>query len=194
MSASPTDDAIHSGLLTRIAAHDERALSELYDSLARTVHGVAEQILNDSALADEATIDVFLHVWNRAGDYCAGRGSVRTWILLLARSRAIDVLRRRGRATRNEVALSEPVGDAITDDALVPSTAGERNDRRSRVRAALARIAPEEQRALWSAFFLGLSHSQIAERLAQPLGTVKTRIRSGLAKLERMLKPLEAGA
>ncbi len=194
MTHAPIDDATLRALLRRVAARDEAALSELFDRSAGAVRGVAERIVKDPTLADEAVLDVFLHVWNRADDYRGDRGSVATWLVLLARSRSIDVLRRRGRQTKLEVGLPQASVASLESDDLEPAAAGERDDRGARVRAALERIAPEERRAVWSAFFLGLSHSEIAERLAQPLGTVKTRIRSGLAKLERLLTPLETRA
>ncbi|OLE54677.1 MAG: hypothetical protein AUG51_06900 [Acidobacteria bacterium 13_1_20CM_3_53_8] len=169
--------------LRAIARGDERALASVYDSYARILFGLILRILNDREEAEDVLQEVFLQVWRRAESYDEGRGRPFTWLVTLARSRAIDRLRAinsRQRASREAAKeVSDEVSDAATD--AFKSEQGEV------VRRALEELPEEQRRALLLAYFEGLSQSEIAVRLGTPLGTVKTRMRSGLIKLRELL-------
>jgi RNA polymerase sigma-70 factor (ECF subfamily) len=178
-------------LIPRIAAGDQRALAALYDGSSRHVHGLALRILRDAGAAEEVTHDVYLQVWRQAAEYRESRGEVFSWLFTLARSRAIDRLRsaatrRRKLETSIEEAhfLASPESGADVDRNVT--------EVQESVRAALVRLSAEQREAIAIAYFEGLSHSEIAQKLDQPLGTVKTRIRLGMMKLREMLAHLEA--
>ena len=178
-------------LLDGIVQKQETALSSLYDGVSPRVYGLAMRILRDEQAAEEATMETFTEVWNRASSYNPERGSVQTWVLMIARSRSIDLLRRRQRHQRREVDL-----EAITslpDSAPGPEEQSIDSDRARLVHQALTALSPDQRHAVEAAFFCGLSHSEVAHLLEQPLGTVKTRIRSGLQKLREVLEPVEGG-
>jgi RNA polymerase sigma-70 factor (ECF subfamily) len=166
-----------------VARGDERALATLYDSYSRILFGLILRILNDREEAEDVLQEVFLQVWRRAADYDERRGRPFTWLVTLARSRAIDRLRalgsRQRAVTESAREVSEEVSDAARD--AFKSEQGEI------VRRALAELPEEQRRALVLAYFEGLSQSEIAVRLGAPLGTVKTRMRSGLMKLRELL-------
>lgn len=172
-----------SRLLQRIAAGDDEALAALYDESASLVYGVVRRIVWDVADAEEITGEIFGHVWSRAGSYEARLGSAAAWLLTLARNRAVDHLRRRRRTvpTRPIDEIGD-VGDEFDLDQLA-----QQEQVRRRVRGALAGLRPEQRSAVELAFFSGLSHVEIARRLELPVGTVKTRIRLGMQKLQLAL-------
>ncbi len=176
-------------LVQRVAERDDRALGELYDRTASAVFGFISRVLRDDCAAEEATGDVFLHLWRRACTFDPRRGSTMTWILTIARSRALDALR----AKSGPVVIERPLGgsdfEIADDDAEVDTMIAA--ERRRVVRDALARISNEEREVMQWAYFGGASHRVIASALQQPLGTVKTRIRSGMMKLRRILAPLD---
>lgn len=165
-------------LLARIARGDESALGELFDAVAPRVLGLCRRILRDPGASEEATLDVFHQVWRQAGSYDPSRGSPVSWILLLARTRAIDLLRARTRRTGPEASIDEASGQA--DPTPDPEAQARTSLRAARVRSALALLSPDQRAAIEKAFFEGMSHSEVAESLGAPLGTVKTRIRTGL--------------
>jgi RNA polymerase sigma-70 factor (ECF subfamily) len=179
------------GLLSRIALRDAAALSSLYDLTASAVHGVCRRILRDASDAEEATGDVFLQVWQKAARFDPARGDALTWLLTLARSRAIDRLRARGAVRRLETGLDDGRDAASPDPG--PEATSSLAQRAARVREALAELPVEQREAVELAYFEGLTHTEIAERLAQPLGTAKSRIRLALAHLRRALEPARAG-
>jgi RNA polymerase sigma-70 factor (ECF subfamily) len=172
-------------LASALGRRDERALGELYDRYGRTVYAVALRMTGDSFMAEEISLDSFLQVWQQIERYDAGQGSLPTWLFTIARSRAIDRMRARGAAKRTQ---GEDVSEPRRDDT--PDRAAELAERQRIVRDAMAQLPPNQRAALELAYYEGLSHSQIAERLAQPLGTVKTRIRQAMATLRRCLAPL----
>lgn len=178
--SAPTPDAEN---LRAVARGDESALSSLYDSYSRILFRLILRILNDREEAEDVLQEVFLQVWRRAADYDERRGRPFTWLVTLARSRAIDRLRalgsRQRAVTESAREVSEEVSDAARD--AFKSEQGEI------VRRALAELPEEQRRALVLAYFEGLSQSEIAVRLGAPLGTVKTRMRSGLMKLRELL-------
>lgn len=176
-----TDDT---ELLHATACGDERAFAALYDRYSPILFGLLLRILHDRPEAEDVLQEVFLQIWQRASSFDAERGRPFTWLVTLARSRAIDRLRATGSRERTAQAAAveavEPVGDAERD-AL-------RSEQSEVVRGALAAIPEEQRRALLLAYFEGLSQTEIAARLDQPLGTVKTRMRSGMMKLRESLR------
>lgn len=170
--------------MRRIAGGDGEALSEAFDLHSPVVLGLLVRILGRRSEAEEILQEVFLQIWNQAGRYDPQRATPRGWMLMLARSRALDRLRRRDASQRREERVSEaearwegPVGTARL----------EASERRSRIASALGLLTPEQRHCIELAFFEGLTHTQIAERLEAPLGTVKSRILLGMGKLRQML-------
>ena len=170
-------------LLHAVARGDEAALASLYDRYRVILFGLLVRILNVREEAEDVLQEVFLQVWRRAGDFDERRGRPFTWLVTLARSRAIDRLRLLG--ARQRVADSaaqntyDEVSDAATDTLY--------SEQREIVRCALAELPEEQKQALLLAYFEGLTQTEIASKLGAPLGTVKTRMRSGMLKLRELL-------
>jgi len=179
------------GLLERIAASEESAIEAFYAATCRRVFGLTLKVLGEHGAAEEATLDVYTQVWRSAGSYDAARGSVLAWLLTLARTRAIDRLRSRRMAPSGED-LFEHAAE-LADPVAGPADAAGTSERALRVRKALDMISTEQRQALTAAFFGGLSHSQISSALNLPLGTVKRRIRNGLARLRDLLASHQEG-
>ncbi len=169
----------------RSAAGDQGALAALYDETSRLVYATAVRILTDPADADEVTLDVYSQVWRGAAGYTERRGSVVAWLVMLARSRAIDRVRTRSTRSRREEPLANQVEVCSSEPG--PEQEMEAGRQRRRVRAALETLPREQREALELGFFSGLTHTELAVRLDQPLGTVKTRIRQGMIKLREIL-------
>jgi RNA polymerase sigma-70 factor (ECF subfamily) len=171
-------------LLRQIAAGDERSLGELYDRHAAILLGLVLRILRSRSEAEDVLQETFLQIWRRAADFDEHRGQPFSWMALLARSRALD--RVRALEVRERVALEarrEPTEAAV--DLVDHAAAGETG---RIVRQALQRIPDSQREVLLLAYFDGLTQSEIAARLARPLGTVKTQARAGLAKLRELLQ------
>jgi RNA polymerase sigma-70 factor (ECF subfamily) len=170
-------------LVQAIAAGDQFALQALYERAHRIVFTLIFRITANQETTEELTVDVFHDVWRGASRYNAEQGTVLAWIMNQARSRAIDRLRFDARKKR------KPNGDghAITDAAADPCDVLELRQQADALRAALGALTPEERQAIETTFFGGLTHAEAAARLNQPLGTIKTRIRSGLHKLRHAL-------
>lgn len=170
-------------LLKAIAAKDEAALARLYDRYRVILFGLLMRILNNREEAEDVLQEVFLQVWRKAGDFDENRGRPFTWLVTLGRSRGIDRLRTL--AARERVAeagareASEEISDAAADAF--------KSEQRGLVTNALAQLPDEQKRPIMLAYFDGLSQSEIATRLGAPLGTVKTRMRTGMMKLREML-------
>lgn len=175
-------------LLSLIAQHREEALAEFYNRYNRLVFSLALVIVNDRATAEEITLDVFMRVWQKATTYRADQAKVSTWLTHIARNHAIDMLRRRAvRVDQYAIHWEDGTFHATSPEAD-PQESTEVSLRRERVQAALAQLPPDQRQALSLAFFSGLSHSQIAAVLKQPLGTIKTRLRLALQKLREALR------
>lgn len=182
------DDTV---LVARIARGDPVALGTLYDRYGRTVFGVLYRLLGAPEPAEEVAQDAFHAVWRRAATYEADRGSVRTWLLAIARNAAIDWRRTKGKRIEREAAIDEAVEfieDTRVEDRVIA------NLRAERVRAAVALLPDEQRVALSLAFWSGLSQSEIAARTGTPLGTVKSRVRLGMSKLRDRLRLESEGA
>lgn len=170
----------------RCAARDESALTALYDESSQLAYTVAMRILQNEADASEVVVDVYRQVWDAANKFDEQRGSAAAWIVLLARSRAMD--RRRSRTARaRSAAQLEELPNLMSSEAS-PETLAITSQNGRAVARALAAVPTDQRQALEMAFFAGLSHSEIAERLGQPLGTVKSRIRLAVIKLRELLK------
>jgi RNA polymerase sigma-70 factor (ECF subfamily) len=183
------------GLLERIRVGDRQAFADLYARHASQVLGLLTRILGNRAEAEEVMQDVFLQAWNQADRYRPDGSSPRGWLLLIARSRAVDRLRARGARERRE----REAGDAgvIPATEVVAATAlrqVESKERWELIHEALADLPAEQRGCIELAFFEGLSQSQIAARLNAPLGTVKSRILLGMNKLREALGPHRAAA
>ena len=174
-------------LIRRIAEAQLAAFEEFYERHSRLVFSIALRILGDRATAEEVTLDIFVRVWQKAGTYRAEQAKVSTWLIALTRHHAIDILRNRrshpepDALNEYEISLVEPRSARGLDEQVETSLQGKR------IREALAQLPAEQCEALMLAYFKGYTHSEIAEALHQPLGTVKTRIRMGMQKLRQML-------
>jgi RNA polymerase sigma-70 factor (ECF subfamily) len=162
-------------LVARIRAGDQQAMSELYDRYGKVVYAVALRVLQDAGGAEDVLQDVFLQLWRNPDAFDASRGSLAAWLAVISRHRSIDRLRKR----RPETDIEDCViagGPDLRDEA-------EHKLMIEKVRGVLAEMSPDQRNVLELAFFQGLTHTEIAEKTGEPLGTIKTRIRSGLQQL-----------
>jgi RNA polymerase sigma-70 factor (ECF subfamily) len=177
-------------LITGVVNRDEAALAKLYDSSNRLIYGLLLRILGNAATAEEVLFDVYTQVWQQATRYDNRRGNPGAWLITMARSRAIDRLRSDRRLSRYE----EPLEDA-------PSARDQSDSQGITFRQELGRVVSravdtlraEEREVIELAFYSGLTHSEMATRLNQPLGTIKTRARRGMIKLRELLGPALEG-
>ena len=174
-------------LIGRAAGGDQSALAALFDASNRLVFAVVLRVLGDRGAAEEVLLDVYTQVWRQAAAYDPERGRPAAWLLMIARTRAIDRLRS-GRAEQRR----EPIEAAENEPSRVgnPEEASVDSERRNLVRTALGNLTPEQRQVIELAYFAGLSHTEIATQTGQPLGTVKTRARLGMMKLSELLRPL----
>jgi RNA polymerase sigma-70 factor (ECF subfamily) len=171
-------------VIARIARGERGALRSAYDSFSGRAMAIALRILGSSEEAEEVVQDTFVEIWRRAADYRPERGTPAAWIASMARSRAIDRLRERTRAANTIRTLA---AEPPRDPEPPPSESAARRQERSRVRAALSLLPPEQRRAVELAYFDGLTQSEIARATGEALGTVKTRMRLGMEKLAAAL-------
>ncbi|MEK7408983.1 MAG: sigma-70 family RNA polymerase sigma factor [Acidobacteriota bacterium] len=181
-----------SDYIQRAAAGEQQALASLYDESSHIVYSLALRILGNAADAEEVTLDVYTQVWRSAGKFDSQRAAAATWLVMLARSRAIDRLRSCAARRTSEEPL--PPWAEFADTAERPDEAGAASQQRRFIRAALESLSRDQREAIELAYFSGFSHSEIAARLGQPLGTVKTRIRLGMIRLRELLEPLGEGS
>ena len=175
-------------LMALIVQQSREALESLYDRYSRAVYSLAVSLLRDPGAAEEVTQDVFLSVWRRGSSYRPKRGKVTAWLFSIAHHRTIDEIRRRRRElehVKEGVDLANDVSTGM-DDPLEYANA---QYQRSQLSGALATLKPEQRTVVVLSFFGGLTHAEIAGRLRQPLGTVKTRIRLGLKRMRETLGP-----
>lgn len=175
-------------LVQRIAKSDQSALAMLYDTTNRLAYGLILRVLGDASTAEEVLLDVYTQVWKQAANYDTGRGSPLAWITTIARTRAIDRLRS-GWQDRQRKEPLDLLNDRETT-AANPEEASVNSERQQFVRVALSSLSHEQREVIELAYYGGLSHSEIAAKLNQPLGTVKTRTRLGMMKLREALAPM----
>jgi len=177
-----------SALVVQVAEGNEHALTRLYDRTSRIVYGLARRILGDTSAAEDVTLEVYLQVWRIAKTYDPGRGTVSSWLVTLTRSRSIDLLRsRQARRATLEQSLEEVPAplDLRSDPERLSIEAAQAH----MIQNCLEELPIDQRQALELAYFSGLSHTEIAIRTGLPLGTVKTRIRMGMARLRELLAP-----
>jgi RNA polymerase sigma-70 factor, ECF subfamily len=193
---TPSDDpqspearaSANAALIRRMAGGDRDALAELYDSLSRPLYATARHILNDAAEAQDVVHDVFLSLWENAGSFDSARGAAFSWAVTLTRNRSIDRLRTRAnRARLLGSSVPDDLGYGEDTGEIGGSLRAELGDRAVAVRSAMAELPADQQRALELAFFSGLTQKEIADKLSEPIGTIKARIRRGLIKLRDSL-------
>lgn len=168
-------------LATRVRAGDQDAMGALYDRYSPLVYAVALRVLADTGAAEDTLQEVFMQLWRSPARFDATRGSLGAWLAVIARNRAIDVLRKRH--------FESDIENVVV--SVEPDLASEADRSRAakNVRGALNGMHPAQRQALEMAFFEGLTHTEIAAKIGEPLGTIKTRIRAGLLALRKALKP-----
>lgn len=174
---APEEDA---ELLTRILHGDDRAMAVLFDRYSKIVYSVSLRVLRDTAAAEDVMQEIFMQIWRNPNSFVAAKGSLGGWLSVVARNRSIDTLRRR-RPSEQVEELNLASLCNLADEA-------ERNLMMEKARAAVILLPLEQRKTLEMAFFDGLTHSEIAEMTGDPLGTVKTRIRSALLTLRKALQ------
>lgn len=193
MVGTADESAVDSALVARMRTGDERALAALYDRHAPALLGLVLRIVRERSEAEAVLMEAFLQAWRTASRFEHERGTVLGWLTTMARSRAIDHVRASARRERREPVVADPTGALqLVDTSSVadPSEHVESEETRKTVEAALRTLQPAQRAAIELAFFEGLTHVEVAERLAQPIGTIKTRIRMGMLKLRELLAPL----
>jgi RNA polymerase sigma-70 factor (ECF subfamily) len=175
--------------MERLTARDPAALASIYDRYSRMVYSLALRIAGQPSAAEEIVQDVFLKLWHSADRYRAERGPLGPWLCTMARNRALDQLRlKREKQRRREDSFEGELPLAAgSTTAANPETLAQQSQRAVRVRASLRELPAAQQRAIELAYFEGMTHSEIAEALAEPLGTVKSWIRSGLLRMRESL-------
>jgi RNA polymerase sigma-70 factor (ECF subfamily) len=172
-------------LIALVARGDDEALGALYDRFSSIAYGLALRVLRDRALAEDAVQEAFLAIWRSAKSFQAGRAKPSTWILTLVHRRSVDLVRREERRRADPIeGLAHAAGEATDEEAMLRS-------KRRVVQDALGRLPDDQREALELAYYGGFSQSELAERLGQPLGTIKSRMFTGLARLRDLLA--EAG-
>jgi RNA polymerase sigma-70 factor, ECF subfamily len=188
-----------SAIVARIASGDERALGDLYDRYGGMAFSLACAIVGERADAEEVVADAFAQIWRSAAGFDPGRGSVTAWVATIARTRALDLVRSRRRRARvlEEAAVVTDEGETLVlaPNAQATDRGAEQSEAAALVRRSLADLPSPQRRVIEMAYFGGLSQSEIATELSEPLGTVKTRMRAGMERLRQALRPvLEVGA
>lgn len=186
---TPSDSrevSLDAALVRRLLQRDVSAFEELYDRHSRIVFALIQRILQQASTSEEVVQDVFLALWRNAAQYDQSRGPFVPWLLTLARNRALDQLRLKSERQRRREDQTEELPPVVT----MPDFEGSLDEQRraKRVRDLMAALNPQQKRAIELAYFEGLSHSEIANALKEPLGTVKSWIRNGLLRLKEGLQ------
>jgi RNA polymerase sigma factor (sigma-70 family) len=168
-------------LVALLARGEESALAELYERFGRVAYGVARRILRDDALAEDAVQDAFFSAWRSAPRFVAERASASTWLLTLVHRRAVDLVRREERRRSEPVEATEEGAGPATDESAWLRL------ERERVQEALRRLPDQQREAIELAYYGGFTQSQLADRLGEPLGTIKSRMFTGLRRLRELL-------
>jgi RNA polymerase sigma-70 factor (ECF subfamily) len=171
------------GLLSRTALGDRAAFARLYESTRSKLFGVSLRIVRERPLAEEALQDSFVNIWKHAGDYARTKSAPLTWMTAIVRNRSLDLLRR----TREEPDIDDKLTASLADESAAPARDFEAAATAHSIRECLGDLDAEQRQTIALAFFHGLTHSELAAHLRQPLGTVKTHIRRGLARLRDCL-------
>jgi RNA polymerase sigma-70 factor (ECF subfamily) len=171
-------------LIERLRRRDPHALAELYDRYGRLAYSLILRVVRDASLAEDLVQETFLRVWNRVSSIDADKGSLGPWLLAVARNRAIDYLRSSAGRERNVVELDQTDHPALYREMEADLLA---SDKTRRVQAAMQKLSPNHRTVMELAYFEGLSQTEMAERMAQPLGTIKTWVRSALKILRQEL-------
>ena len=177
-------------LMARLSFRDLEAFRTLYKRYSGLVYSASLRVLRDANLAEDMVQEIFLRIWRKPESYVSQRGKFATWLTSVARNRAVDEIRSRNRRYRHETASpEEQEWDVPGDERDDPALTAELSDQRRLILAAMSGLPPEQKKVIELAYFGGLTQQEIAERLQQPLGTVKTRIRLGMQKLRAALTP-----
>jgi len=171
-------------LLARLQSRDSRALGELYDRYGRMAFGLILRMVQDRGIAEDLVQETFMRVWNRAASFDSEQGAVGPWLLAVARNRALDYLRYKGRRPESSIDAQETENPALFADVQADPL---RFDVARQVKAALSRLTETQRQAIELAYFEGMSQTEIAERMRQPLGTVKTWMRRALQQMREEL-------
>jgi len=194
LTSIPARTTREHALCDQIAAGDERALRETYRTYAPAVFGLAVRVLGDTALAEEVTQDVFVRLWEQPERFDARRGSLRSYLLAMAHSRAVERVRSEESLRRRHEAAHRATPATAAVSADDPARLAVERDTETAVRRALAELPQSQRVAIELAYFDGLSYREVADALAEPEGTVKYRIRSGMQKLRSALQSVEVGS
>jgi len=178
-----------SSLVARMQRRDPQALAELYDRYGRLTYSLILRVVRDTGIAEDLVQETFLRVWNRVGGFDAQKGSIGPWLLAVARNRAIDYLRSAGGRERNAVEYEETGHPSLYCDMEKDLLA---SDKARRVKSAIDKLPPNHRQVIELAYFEGLSQTEMAERMGQPLGTVKTWVRTALKNLRDELAVVSA--
>jgi len=173
-----------SDLLVRLQKRDPEALAELYDRYGKMVYGLILRVVSDTGTAEDLVQETFLRIWNRAQGFDSDRGAVGPWLMAVARNRAIDYLRSQGRRIQSSVAFDETEHPSLFANVQTEML---QFDVIKRIKTALERLDGKQRKAIELAYFEGMSQTEIAEHMGQPLGTVKTWMRRALQQLREEL-------
>ena len=170
-------------LLARTALGDREAFAALYQATSGQLFGVSLRIVRERGLAEEALQDAFLRIWSHAAEYARAKSAPLTWMSAIVRNRSLDIVRR----TREEPDVDDTLSAQLADESAAPARDAQARAEAHSLHRCLDELEPEQRQTIALAFFHGLSHSELASHLHRPLGTVKTHVRRGLARLRECL-------
>ena len=178
------EDAVRlEGLLARTALGDRAAFADLYRATSSKLFAVSLRIVRERPLAEEALQDSFVNIWRRSSDYAAAKSAPLTWMTAIVRNRSLDIIRR----TREEPDIDEALTTNLVDESATPARDVEARRQAHSIQQCLEQLDPDQRQTIALAYFHGLTHSELAAHLKKPLGTVKTHVRRGLARLRDCL-------